>query len=81
MKCDAMREWFSDRLDDSLDPDRSAQVDQHLAQCASCLAEFEALRLAIGRLRQAGSRGEARVRCPAGRAGRSPAPRRSKARY
>ncbi|MCC7169201.1 MAG: zf-HC2 domain-containing protein [Planctomycetes bacterium] len=54
MKCDAMREWFSDRLDDSLDPDRSAQVDQHLAQCASCLAEFEALRLAIGRLRQAG---------------------------
>lgn len=54
MKCDAMREWFSDRIDGSLDPDRSAQLDQHLARCANCLAEFEALHLAIGRLRQAG---------------------------
>lgn len=54
MKCDAMREWFSDRIDGSLDPDRSAQLDQHLARCANCLAEFEALRLAVGRLRQAG---------------------------
>lgn len=54
MKCDAMREWFSDRIDGALDPDRSASLDQHLARCAPCLADFESLRLVVGRLREAG---------------------------
>jgi hypothetical protein len=54
MKCTTMLEWFSERIDGTLDPDRSARLDQHLAQCADCLAEFESLRLAVGRLREAG---------------------------
>ena len=41
--------WLDDYVDGTLPPERMAEVDAHLAQCARCRAEVDALRLGIRR--------------------------------
>ena len=44
MECERVREEFIERLTGTLDADRAAAVDQHLAGCSACRAETERLR-------------------------------------
>lgn len=44
MKCAQAQEWMSEKLDQALQSDRSAQLDQHLHDCPQCREEWAALR-------------------------------------
>jgi len=44
VKCSQAQEWLSEKLDDSLDATRAAQLDGHLHDCAACRREWEGLR-------------------------------------
>ena len=61
MTCQDARHWLSDLIDESLEADRRAEVDTHLATCVDCRVELERLRATVGALR-----GLDRPRAPAG---------------
>ncbi len=44
MKCAQAQEWMSEKLDEALDPQRSAQLDGHIQNCPSCCHEWQTLR-------------------------------------
>lgn len=44
MDCDKVREEFSPLLDGELTPELRAEVETHLAECASCLRELESFK-------------------------------------
>ena len=51
MNCQDAREWFSDRVDERLDPEVRAQLDAHLAGCADCRRELERFEETVSLLR------------------------------
>ena len=51
MRCVELAEDLSGHLDGELEPGRSATVEQHLASCAGCRANAEAMRQTVGLLR------------------------------
>jgi hypothetical protein len=50
--CRDAREWFSDLLDEALEPDRRRDVEAHLAGCAECRVELDRLRATVAALRE-----------------------------
>ena len=44
MKCTQAQEWMSEKLDQSLDAQRTSQLNGHLLRCESCRKEWEDLR-------------------------------------
>lgn len=63
MDCERVREEFIERLTGAIDPDRSAEIDRHLATCDACRGETERLRemwAELGALRAPVATGAAR---------------------
>ncbi|MGD9401861.1 MAG: zf-HC2 domain-containing protein [bacterium] len=52
MRCSDYIVWISQRLDGSLPPDRFAELEEHLAVCGRCRAEYRLQKKIIGALSQ-----------------------------
>ncbi len=59
MTCAEVRELQSNYLDEELIDDARVRVDQHLAGCATCAADYAAVAKAVNRLRAETRRDEA----------------------
>jgi anti-sigma factor RsiW len=52
MKCSDYVEWISQRLDGSLARDRFAELEEHLAVCSRCRAEYKLQKKIVGALKE-----------------------------
>ena len=51
MRCERINQWLGEHLDGSLDADRTREVNEHLAGCATCRRELEELRQTVALVR------------------------------
>jgi len=51
MNCATSKELFSEYIDDALDSDTKAQLEEHVLQCAGCRRDLEELRALVGEIR------------------------------
>jgi anti-sigma factor RsiW len=52
MKCSDCIEWIGQRLDGSLPRDRFAELEEHLAACSRCRAEYTLQKKIVGALKE-----------------------------
>jgi anti-sigma factor (TIGR02949 family) len=54
LDCEAVLKHLFEHLDCELDPEKSAEVDRHLADCRACFSRAEFERKLLGLVRAAG---------------------------